>query len=69
MRDHFDATVERLSAIERSIGLMPALAEDVRGMREGVAAMAAVIHRGGEQIDRLNPTEMMRQFFTPAQRP
>jgi hypothetical protein len=37
-------------------------------MRESVAAMAGIIHRSGEQIERLNPLEMMQQIVPPTQR-
>jgi hypothetical protein len=36
-------------------------------MRENVAAMAGIIHKGGEQIERLNPMQMMEQIITPGQ--
>jgi hypothetical protein len=29
--------------------------------------MTNVIHRGGEQIERLNPMEMMQQMISPGQ--
>lgn len=33
---------------------------DVRGMREGMDRMAGVVHRGSQQLEQLNPMEMMR---------
>ena len=33
---------------------------DVRGMREGMDRMAGVVQRGSQQLEQLNPMEMMR---------
>jgi hypothetical protein len=37
-----------------------AMGQDVRGMREGMDRMAGVVQRGSQQIEQLNPMEMMR---------
>lgn len=49
-------------------GQMGKLVEDVHGMREGVDRMSGVIQRGGQQLQQLNPMEMM-QGVTPGGRP
>jgi hypothetical protein len=33
---------------------------DVRGMREGMDRMAGVVQRGSQQLEQINPMEMMR---------
>lgn len=60
--------VEQVSGIQTSVQHMGPLAEDVQGLRESVGTMAGVLHRSGEQIERLNPMEMLQQMVPPAQR-
>ena len=66
MRSNMETLVERVAGIETSVGYMRGLAEDVHGMRENVGAMAGVLHKGGEQIERLNPMQMMEQMMSPS---
>jgi hypothetical protein len=47
---------------------MAPLAEDVHALRESVGSMAGVIHRGSEQIERLNPMDMLQQVMPPQRR-
>ena len=68
MREQMETLVEEVSGIGDSVQHMGPLAEDVRGMRENVGTMTGVIHRGGEQIERLNPMELMQQMMPPGQR-
>lgn len=68
MRGQMETLVGQVGGIEAAVGHMPQLAADVGGIRESVSAMAGVIHRSGEQIERLNPLEMMQQVVPPAQR-
>jgi hypothetical protein len=68
MRGQMETLVGQVGGIEAAVGHMPQLASDVAGMRESVAAMAGIIHRSGEQIERLNPLEMMQQIVPPTQR-
>jgi hypothetical protein len=68
MRNQMDTLVNRVSGMEASVGHMPAMAEDVHGMRESMQAMAGVIHKSGEQIERVNPLEMMQQIIPQGQR-
>ena len=68
MREQMETLVEQVSGIRDSVRHMEPLAEDVHGMRENVGTMTGVIHRGGKQIERLNPAEMMQQMMTPGQR-
>ena len=56
------------SPVSRQRAAHGPLAEDVHGMRENVGTMTGVLHRGGEQIERLNPMEMMQQMMAPGQR-
>lgn len=69
MRAQMGTLVEQVTGIRESVRYMLPLAADVQGMRENVAAMAGVIHKGGEQIERLNPMQMMEQLITPGQTP
>ena len=50
---------EQVTGIRESVPSMLPLAADVQGIRERVPAMAGVLHKGGEQIERLNPMQMM----------
>lgn len=68
MRANMETLVEQVSLIAASVGHMPELANDVRGIRESVGGMAGVIHRSGEQIERLNPMELMQQMLPSGQR-
>ena len=68
MRKHMGTLVEQVSGIQTSVAHMPTLAEDVRGLRESVGSMAGIIQRSGEQIEQLNPMEMMQQMMAPGQR-
>ena len=39
---------------------MQQMANDVHGMREGVDRMSMAIQRGGQQMEKMNPMDMMR---------
>jgi len=67
MQAQMEILVGAVSGIEKSVGSMAPLAEDVHGLRESVDSMAGVIHRSGEQIERLNPMELMQQMVPPRQ--
>lgn len=69
MGAQMEALVEQVSGIQASVAHMPSLAEDVQGLRESVGTMASVVHRSGEQIERLNPMEMMEQMLRPRSGP
>jgi hypothetical protein len=62
MRTQMDSLVTEVAGIRVSVSRMDALSEDVRGMRRSMEAMAGVVQSGGEQIQRLNPMEMMQQM-------
>jgi hypothetical protein len=68
MRNQMETLVQRVSGMEASVGHMPAMAEDVHGMRQSMQAMAGVIHKSGEQIERINPMEMMQPVLPQGQR-
>ena len=68
MSAQMQTLVEQVSGIQTSVQHMAALAEDVKGIRENVGTMTDVIHRGGEQIERMNPMEMMQQMMEPSHR-
>jgi hypothetical protein len=68
MRDQMGTLVQHVAGIQASVEHMVPMAEDVKGLRESVGSMAGVIHRSGEQIERLNPMEMMQQMMNPNQR-
>ena len=65
MRSHMETRVLQVAGIEISVSQMDSLAADVHGMRQNVGAMAGVLHKGGEQIERLNPMQMMEQMMAP----
>lgn len=67
LRSEMGTMVEQVTGIRESVRYMLPLAADVQGMRANVAAMAGVIHKGGEQIERLNPMQMMEQMVAPGQ--
>ncbi len=68
MSRQMETLVEQVSGIQTSVQHMASLAEDVHGIRENVGTMTGVLHRGGEQIERMNPMEMMQQLMAPGQR-
>lgn len=68
MQANMETLVEQVAAIAASVGHMPGLADDVHGIRESVGGMASVINKGSEQIERLNPMEMMQQMLPSGQR-
>jgi hypothetical protein len=63
MRGQIEVMVDKIGGIERSVEHMEGLAADVHGMRENVAAMTGVVHEGSEQIQRLNPMQMMDRMM------
>jgi hypothetical protein len=67
MRGQMGTLVRQVAGIEKSVGQVSAMAADVRGMRESMQGMAGVIDKGGWQIERLNPMEMMQQVVPPRQ--
>jgi methyl-accepting chemotaxis protein len=68
MQAQMETLVEEVSGIQASVGHMAPLAEDVHALRESVGSMAGVIHRGSEQIERLNPMDMLQQVMPPQRR-
>jgi hypothetical protein len=68
MREQMETLAEQVSGIRDSVQHVEPLAEDVHGIRENVGTMTDVIRRGGKQIERLNPMEMMQQMMVPDQR-
>jgi hypothetical protein len=68
MSTHMGTLVEQVAGIQHSVQHMAALAEDVHGLRESVGAMAGIVRRGGEQIEQLNPAQMLQQMMDPQQR-
>jgi len=67
MRGQMETLVQQVSGIRESVQYMGPLAEDVHEMRKNLGTMTGVIHRGGEQIERLNPMELMQQMIPPGQ--
>jgi hypothetical protein len=68
MGDQMEKLTEQVSGIRGSVEHMGPLAEDIHAIREDVGTMTGVIHRGGEQIERLNPMDMMQQMLGPEQK-
>lgn len=67
MRSYMETLVEQVAGIETSVRNMEPLAADVHGIRENVGKMTGIIHKGGEQMERLNPMQMMEQMMSPGQ--
>jgi hypothetical protein len=67
VRSQMETLVQRVSGMEASVRHMPAMAGDVRGIRESIQTMAGVFQKGGRQIERLNPMDMMQQVLPPGQ--
>ena len=67
MRSQMETLVEQVTGIEASVRNMKPLAADVHGIRESVGEMTGVLHKGGEQMERLNPMQMMEQMMAPGQ--
>ncbi len=67
MRSQMGKLTEQVVGIETSVRNMKPLAEDVHGIRENVGKMTGILHKGGEQMERLNPVQMMEQMMTPGQ--
>jgi hypothetical protein len=67
MRSQMETLVEQVTGIETSVRNMEPLATDVHGIRENVGKMTGVLHKGGEQMQRLNPMQMMEQMMAPGQ--
>lgn len=67
LRAQMGTMTEQVTGIRESVRSMLPLAADVQGIRESVAAMAGVLHKGGEQIERLNPMQMMEQMIPSGQ--
>jgi hypothetical protein len=69
LRAQMGTMTEQVTGIRESVRSMLPLAADVQGIRESVAALAGVLHKGGEQIERLNPMQMMEQMIPPGHTP
>lgn len=67
MRSQMEMLVEQVVGIETSVRHMEPLAADVHGIRKNVGEMTGIIHKGGEQMERLNPMQMMEQMMAPGQ--
>ena len=60
MTEQVARMAEQVAQMNGNVGAMGA---DVRGMRQGMERMSGIVQRGGqqlEQIEQLNPMEMMR---------
>lgn len=68
MGKQMDTLVSEVAGIRASVSRMDALSADVQGMRRSIESMAGVVQSGGEQIQRINPMEMMKQMAPPAPR-
>jgi hypothetical protein len=60
MRGQMETMGSDVSGMGESVA---ALSEDVAGIRTGVDTMAGVVRASGEQIQKLNPLDMMRQIL------
>ena len=66
MSVHIDHLAGDVSAMRES---MQGLQADMAGMRQSVETMAKVVRSGGEQIERMNPTDLLQQMMSPGRRP
>jgi uncharacterized protein YoxC len=60
MTEQVSRMAEQMTQMNANVGEMGA---DVRGMRQSMERMSGIVQRGGqqlEQIEQLNPLEMMR---------
>jgi hypothetical protein len=69
MRSQMETLVGQVGGIQQGVRYMAPLAADVQGLRESVGSMAGVVHKGSEQIERLNPMQMMEQMMRPRPQP
>jgi hypothetical protein len=65
MRGHMGTLTADVSGIGASV---KDLAAEVSEMRAGVDTMAGVVRTTGEQMESLNPLEMMQQMMQPGRR-
>lgn len=63
MRAQMETLTGQITVIAGAVEHMGPLAKDVQGIRAGVEAMAGLFGGGGEQLQRLNPMEMMEQML------
>lgn len=64
----YDMTVQMTRMTEQVTVMtsqMGRMVDDVHGMREGVDRMSSVLQRGSQQIQQLNPMEMMQGVTPP----
>jgi hypothetical protein len=66
MRGQMEGLGGDVAAMRESVA---SLATDVSGMRAGVESMAGVVRSGSEQIEKLNPMDMLQRVLPPGGRP
>lgn len=65
MRNHVGRLSQDVAGIGRSVSNMDPMARDMSGMRRSIERMSGVIDKGGEQIESLNPGNLMQQMLPP----
>jgi hypothetical protein len=66
MRGQMETLTGDVAGMRESVA---SLATDVSGMRAGVESMAGVVRSGSEQIEKLNPMDMLQRVLPPGGRP
>jgi hypothetical protein len=65
MRGQMESLTADVAGMRQSVA---ALSDDVGGIRSGVETMAGVVRTSGEQIQKLNPMDMLQQIMPAAPR-
>ena len=72
MTNHMGRMADQVAAMSTDMGRMRSqmetLTTEVSAIRVGVDTMSRVVRTSGEQIERLNPMDMMQQMMRPGER-
>ena len=68
MRGDMGAMARTVSDMSNQVRTLPAMAEDLRRMREGMEQISGVVGRSGEQLEQMNPMGVIQQMIPGVRR-
>jgi len=68
MRGDMGAMARTVSDMSNQVRTLPAMAEDLRRMREGMEQISGVVGRSGEQLEQMNPMGVIQQMMPGVRR-
>ena len=68
MRGDLGAMARTVSDMANQVRTLPAMAQDLRRMREGMEQLSGVMGGGGKQLEQMNPMGVIQQMIPGTRR-